>query len=97
MDGMIQQYADHLRHERNFSTHTLRNYLSDLAQFHEFLRERELCVDADGKIHPASIDVHVIRSYLAALAKDRLDALDETPFERFCLLDESLVFHAPLI
>lgn len=71
MDGMIQQYADHLRHERNFSAHTLRNYLSDLAQFHEFLRERELCVDADGKIHPASIDVHVIRSYLAALAKDR--------------------------
>jgi integrase/recombinase XerC len=71
MDGMIQQYADHLRHERNFSAHTLRNYLSDLAQFHEFLRERELCVGADGKINPANIDVSVLRSYLAALTKDR--------------------------
>jgi integrase/recombinase XerC len=71
MDGIIQQYADHLRHERNFSAHTLRNYLSDLAQFHEFLRERELCVDADGQMNPAHIDVHIIRSYLAALTKDR--------------------------
>lgn len=71
MDDVIAAYTDHLRHERNFSPHTLRNYLSDVAQFHEFLRERELCLDADRQVDPRKIDVHVIRSYLAALAKDR--------------------------
>ena len=71
MDDLIAAYADHLRHERNFSAHTLRNYLSDVGQFNEFLRQRELCVDADLQIDPRKIDVHVIRSYLAALAKDR--------------------------
>jgi len=71
VDDLIAEYANHLRHERNFSPHTLRNYLSDVTQFHEFLRERELCVDADQQIDPRKIDVHVIRSYLAALAKNR--------------------------
>jgi integrase/recombinase XerC len=71
MDDLIAAYTDHLRHERNFSAHTLRNYLSDLGQFNDFLRQRELCVDADLQIDPRKIDVHVIRSYLAALAKDR--------------------------
>ena len=71
MDDLIRHYADHLKTERNFSSHTLRNYLSDVAQFHEFLRERELCLDANGQVELRKIDVYVIRSYLAALAKDR--------------------------
>ena len=32
MEKLIRQYARHLRNERNVSPHTLRNYLSDLAQ-----------------------------------------------------------------
>ena len=71
MDEIIQQYIDHLRHERNYSPHTLRNYLSDVAQFHEFLRERELCLGSDQQVNLAKIDVPVMRSYLAALTKDR--------------------------
>ena len=71
MDELIEQYSGYLRHERNFSAHTLRNYLSDVKQFHDFLMERELGLDATGHVDPRRIDVHVVRSYLAALAKDR--------------------------
>lgn len=71
MEELIQQYAEHLRGERNFSPHTLRNYLSDVAQFHAFLQERELCLGADRRVEVGRIDVYVIRSYLAALAKGR--------------------------
>jgi len=71
VDNLIQQFTDHLRHERNYSAHTLRNYLSDVAQFHEFLREWELCLDDAQQVDPRKIDVYVIRSYLAALTKDR--------------------------
>ena len=71
MDELIEQYSGYLRHERNFSAHTLRNYLSDVKQFHEFLMERELGLDASGQVDPRRIDVHVVRSYLAALARDR--------------------------
>ena len=71
MDALVQQYAEYLRGERNVSPHTLRNYLSDLAQFDDFLRQRELCLKAEGEIDPRKIDVHVVRAYLAALARDR--------------------------
>jgi integrase/recombinase XerC len=71
VDDTILEYADHLRHERNYSPHTLRNYLSDVEQFRAFLRARELCLGAGQRIEPRKIDVHVIRSYLASLAKDR--------------------------
>ena len=74
MDELIEEFADHLRQERNFSPHTLRNYLSDLGQFHEFLRERELCLDGD-QVDLRKVDVHVVRAYLAALAKDRKEKL----------------------
>jgi integrase/recombinase XerC len=67
---LIAQYAEHLRQERNFSPHTLRNYLSDLGQFDAFLRERELCLDG-AELDIRRIDVHVIRAYLASLSKDR--------------------------
>ena len=43
MEDLIQQYADHLRSERNVSPHTLRNYVSDLTQLRQFLIDRKLC------------------------------------------------------
>jgi integrase/recombinase XerC len=70
MEDLIQQYADHLRNERNVSAHTLRNYLSDLAQFRQFLIDRELCFDGT-TVNVRKVDIHVVRAYLAALTKDR--------------------------
>ena len=69
--SLVQQYAAHLRNERNLSPHTLRNYLSDLAQFQSFLVERQLALDADGEVDAGRVDIHVVRAYLASLAADR--------------------------
>ena len=71
MDKLIAQYSEHLRHERNASAHTLRNYLSDLAQLQAFLLDRQLCVDANGAVDVGKIDIHVVRAFLVALTPDR--------------------------
>jgi integrase/recombinase XerC len=71
VEDLIQQYGDHLHNERNVSAHTLRNYLSDLAQFRQFLIERELCLAGEKSVDVQKVDIHVVRAYLAALTKDR--------------------------
>ena len=71
MDDLIRQYAEHLRSERNVSPHTLRNYLSDLAQFEKFLVEKKLCLGGGKKVDVRRVDIYVVRAYLAALTKDR--------------------------
>ena len=71
LEEFIRQYATHLRHERNVSPHTLRNYLSDLTQFQRFVIERELARDDDDNVNVEQITVHVIRAYLASLTPDR--------------------------
>lgn len=71
VEELIRHYADHLRGERNVSPHTLRNYLSDLVQFNQFLVERELCLKPDGTVDVHKVDIHVARTYLAALTKNR--------------------------
>ena len=70
LEGLIQQYADHLRNERNVSAHTLRNYLSDLSQFQQFLLKRELCLSGKS-VDARKVDIHIVRAYLASLTKSR--------------------------
>ena len=69
VESLIQQYAGYLRNQRNVSPHTLRNYLSDLGQFQSFLADRQLALAADGSMDPGKIDIHVVRAYLASLAR----------------------------
>jgi integrase/recombinase XerC len=66
----IQQYADHLCGERNLSPHTVRNYLSDLAQFHRFLEERKPAGEG-GVVDLTKVDIHVVRAFLASLTRER--------------------------
>jgi integrase/recombinase XerC len=69
VDDLIQAYADHLRGERHVSPHTLRNYVSDLAQFGEFLARGKLCLDDGDAVDARKVDIHVVRVYLASLTK----------------------------
>jgi integrase/recombinase XerC len=71
VEELIQQYAGQLRNERNVSPHTLRNYLSDLEQFRQFLVEKALCLREDGSIDVSKVDIYVMRAYLASLTKSR--------------------------
>ena len=70
MEELLQAFAGHLRGERRVSPHTLRNYLSDLAQLRQFLVERKLCLGEADEIEIRQVDINVVRAFLAALTKD---------------------------
>ena len=67
MEKLIEQFLEHLRYERNVSTHTLRNYASDLQQFVNFLAPE----DASGKRptfpEVSEIDHLTIREWMSEL------------------------------
>ena len=71
MQDLIQQYAEHLRSERNVSPHTLRNYVSDLMQLRQFLDDRKLCCNDSDEVDFTKVDIHVVRAFLASLTRDR--------------------------
>ena len=70
MQHYIDQFCDHLTYERNVSPHTLRNYLSDLMQFYDFIAP----ADADGNrrhVEVKQIDNITIREYLSTLYEQK--------------------------
>ena len=66
LNRLIDQFLEHLTHERNMSPHTLRNYASDLAQFRDHLCSIEKRPDADIQ----DIDRLTIREWMASLHND---------------------------
>lgn len=78
MDRAIKDFSRYLSIERNVSSHTTRNYLSDLAAFRAYLvsagnaRGAEAPVSSGKKRaapDPAQVSVMAVRGYLAALHK----------------------------
>jgi integrase/recombinase XerC len=70
MQDYIDRFAEHLKYERNVSAHTIRNYLSDLEQFYNYLCP----LDKAGK--RPDIDIHqidhiTIREYLSGLYREK--------------------------
>ena len=66
LQKQIDQFLEHLTHERNLSPHTLRNYASDLAQFRDHLCSIEKRPDVEVK----DIDRLTIREWMASLHND---------------------------
>lgn len=62
LEEYLRQFLEHLRYERNVSTHTLRNYSSDLGQFQD-----HLATIGALKIKVDEIDHLTIREWMAAL------------------------------
>ena len=71
MEKLIERYRVHLCNERNVSPHTLRNYLSDLHQFHQFISERKWAVGSNGCVDVQKIDIQIVRAFLASLTPGR--------------------------
>jgi integrase/recombinase XerC len=70
MQEYLSRFGDHLKYERNVSAHTLRNYMSDLEQFYDYLCP----VDSSGNrrfIEIRQIDHITIREYLAKLYREK--------------------------
>lgn len=66
MQQYIDRFSDYLKYQRNASAHTLRNYVSDLDQFHDYLCPK----DAGGNrpdIDIREVDHITIREYMAKL------------------------------
>ena len=63
LDEYLEQFLQHLRYERNAPPHTLRNYLSDLKQFRDYLAAKSKGAD----IPISEIDHLTIREWMASL------------------------------
>ncbi len=64
LDPAIEQFLEYLRVERNYSTHTVRNYRSDLAAF---FHSATKAGRAKGETPPIAVDYLKIRAYLGEL------------------------------
>ena len=67
MEKLIEQFLEHLRYERNVSSHTLRNYASDLEQFLDFLAPADPATGKRSTPEVSAIDHLTIREWLATL------------------------------
>src|SRR5215208_5500098 len=69
MEEYLDRFEQHLKYERNVSVHTLRNYMSDLQQFYDYLCP----IQRDGnrrQVDVREIDHITIREYLSIFYKD---------------------------
>jgi len=67
MEQLIEQFLEHLRYERNVSTHTLRNYSSDLEQFLDYLAPAKSETGKRNIPELTAIDHLTIREWIASL------------------------------
>lgn len=67
MEQLLTQFLEHLRYERNLSEHTLRNYQSDLEQFHDYLAPADPKTGKRNEPAIADIDHITIRDWLGTL------------------------------
>ncbi|MBI4524259.1 MAG: tyrosine recombinase XerC [Deltaproteobacteria bacterium] len=68
MEDLIDQYGAYLRNVRNVSPHTLRNYLSDLKQFRQFLSDGRLS-QKKRPVDLLKVDQQSVRAYLGSLSR----------------------------
>ncbi len=66
LNNHLTKFFEHLTYERNMSSHTLRNYASDLGQFKDFL----CAIETRDDVPISNIDRLTIREWMASLHND---------------------------
>src|SRR5918998_1035896 len=68
IEQLLSQFFEHLRYERNVSEHTLRNYMSDLMQFYDYLAPADSRNQGTRReVDIKQIDHITIREWLSSL------------------------------
>ncbi|PYS49216.1 MAG: tyrosine recombinase XerC [Acidobacteria bacterium] len=67
MEQLLTQFFEHLRYERNVSEHTLRNYMSDLLQFLDYIAPQDAQTGNRREVDIKQIDHITIREWLSTL------------------------------
>lgn len=67
MEEIIKEYVEYLKNEQDASEHTIKNYLADLRQFAEFIKQKHPQIASGGKSSLSKIDQNIIRGYLSTL------------------------------
>lgn len=78
MDSNVASFLNYIKHERNFSDYTLKNYKEDLKQYEDFI------VAKAGFFNPLSLEVDYVRAWMADMAKRGLKVT--TIKRRLCAL-----------
>ena len=98
----IEKFGEYLRVQARFADHSLKGYLSDLWQFHQFLKEHEYLEGPEASVVLQAVDARLIRGYLSGLYKThkkssmgrKVAALRK--FFRF-LLGEAVIKRDPMV
>lgn len=69
MHKLIEEFGRALVSEENASVHTVRNYGSDLRQFHAFLGEQKHLCDPKGEVDVNKVDALALRAFLTDLLR----------------------------
>lgn len=67
IEQLLTQFFEHLRYERNVSEHTLRNYMSDLLQFLDYIAPQDAQTGTRRDVDIKQIDHITIREWLSTL------------------------------
>ncbi len=67
MNEILKKYEEYLRHEKDASEHTVKNYMADLYQFDGYMQKNHANIANAGKSGLTKIDHNIVRSYLSTL------------------------------
>jgi len=67
MKETLKKYEEYLKHEKDASEHTVKNYMADLYQFDGYMQKNHANIANSGKTGLTKIDHNIVRSYLSTL------------------------------